>query len=154
MAKFNISENEHIIEWIMDKYPEVDYVSLMGLQLSSRTNNYEDMIEISMSEAAADLRTCLTKIREYNVNGLISGIPLCVLGEDFADFYATQSTKENSIRLFPHLSIQPHLKTLKDGLYREESSKQKHRKYAIIADLNIYAMEFKKDMYINMDLVI
>ncbi|WP_342549863.1 radical SAM protein [Paenibacillus sp. FSL P2-0089] len=125
MAKFNISENEHIIEWIMDKYPEVDYVSLMGLQLSSRTNNYEDMIEISMSEAAADLRTCLTKIREYNVNGLISGIPLCVLGEDFADFYATQSTKENSIRLFPHLSIQPHLKTLKDGLYREESSKQK-----------------------------
>lgn len=65
MAKFNIEHNDETIEWIYKNYPDVDYISILGLQLSSRTNNYEHMIEISMSEAAPYLRSSLTN-RLYN----------------------------------------------------------------------------------------
>ena len=126
MAKFNIGNNEDVVEWIHENYPDVDYMSILGLQLSSRTNNYEHMIEISMTEAAPYLRSCLKKIREYGMKCIITGIPLCVLGEEFSDFYNTKSiSKTDQVQLFPHLSIQPHLKKLDDCLYREESSKQK-----------------------------
>ena len=39
MAKYNIKHNIETIEWIHQNYPEVDYISILGLQLSSRTNN-------------------------------------------------------------------------------------------------------------------
>ena len=119
MAKYNIKHNIETIEWIHQNYPEVDYISILGLQLSSRTNNYEHMIEISMTEAAPYLLSCLVKLREY-------GIPLCVLGEEFSDFYCKNSKPTAyKIEMFPHLSVQPHIKKLADCVYREESSKQK-----------------------------
>ena len=126
MAKFNIEHNDETVEWIHQNYPDVDYISILGLQLSSRTNNYEYMIEISMTEAAPYLRSCLMKIREYGMKCIITGIPLCVLGKEFSDFYRkNQKSTSNQVKLFPHLSVQPHLKKLDDCVYREESSKQK-----------------------------
>lgn len=126
MAKYNIKHNIETIEWIHQNYPEVDYISILGLQLSSRTNNYEHMIEISMTEAAPYLRSCLVKLREYGIKCIITGIPLCVLGEEFSDFYCKKSKPTAyKIEMFPHLSVQPHIKKLADCVYREESSKQK-----------------------------
>lgn len=126
MAKYNIEHNEKTIEWIYKNYPDVDYISILGLQLSNRTNNYEYMIEISMNDAAPYLRSCLAKIREYGVKCIIAGIPLCVLGEEFSDFYCkNQKSTTNQVELFPHLSVQPHLKKLEDCEYRKESSKRK-----------------------------
>ncbi|MDR0920438.1 MAG: radical SAM protein [Oscillospiraceae bacterium] len=126
MAKYNISNNKNVVEWIRENYPDVDYLSILGLQLSSRTNNYEHMIEISMTEAAPYLRSCLKKIREYGIKCIITGIPLCVLGEEFSDYYDKKiNSITEQVQLFPHLSIKPHLKTLADCLYREESSKKK-----------------------------
>lgn len=126
MAKYNIKHNIETIEWIHQNYPEVDYISILGLQLSSRTNNYEHMIEISMTEAAPYLRSCLVKLREYGIKCIITGIPLCVLGEEFSDFYCKNSKPTAyKIEMFPHLSVQPHIKKLADCVYREESSKQK-----------------------------
>lgn len=125
MTKFNIEHNENVIEWIYKNYSDVDYISILGLQLSSRTNNYEHMIEISMSEAAPYLRSCLKKIREYGIKCIITGIPLCVLGEEFVDFYCQNpQTAKRQVELFPHLSVQPHFKKLDDCIYRENSSKQ------------------------------
>lgn len=126
MAKYNIEHNKDTIEWIINNYPSVDYISFLGLQLSSRTNNYEKMIEISMTEAAPYLRECLDRIREEKIKCVIAGIPICILGEDYSDFYSCKVNKgDEQISLFPHLSIQPHLKQISEGQYRESSSKMK-----------------------------
>lgn len=128
MAKYNIESNTDVVDWIAHNYPLVDYITILGLQLSSRTNNYEHMIEISMTEAAPYLRSCLNKIRKYGFKCVITGIPLCVLGDEYSDFYKHESEcGDTKVQLFPHLSIQPHIKTLNDCLYRAESSKQKSK---------------------------
>ena len=42
------------------------------------------------------------------------------------DFYCKNSKPTAyKIEMFPHLSVQPHIKKLADCVYREESSKQK-----------------------------
>ena len=84
------------------------------------------MIEISMTEAAPFLRECLKKIRSYGTKCTIIGIPLCILGEDYLDFYdQPKLTANEAINLFPHISIPPHIKKLSECLYREKTSKQK-----------------------------
>lgn len=149
MAKYNISNNEKIIDWVVNNYPEVDYLTILGLQLSSRTNNYEHMIEISMTEAAPYLRSCLNKIRKHGLKCIITGIPLCVLGTEYVDFFVNNSNyNKKKVQLFPHLSVQPHLKKISDCVYREESSKRKLNQVCDKCRYN-YICEGVQERYVN-----
>lgn len=122
MSKFTNSENPRIVDFIADKYNTVDYINLNGLQLSSRTTNYESMIVTSLSESREYLKETVRRIMFYGIKGTVTGIPICILGEEFKQFYSHQG---DSLQLFPHLSVGPYMAAINETSYRTKTSKKK-----------------------------
>lgn len=122
MSKFTNAENPCIVDFIAERYSGVDYINLNGLQLSSRTTNYEDMIETSLSESREYLRKTIRRIVSYGIKGTVTGIPICVLGEEFKQFYVHRA---NSLQLFPHISAGPYMAETNQTTYRTQTSKKK-----------------------------
>lgn len=130
MAKYTIDDNENIVELIAGRYPDVDYITILGLQLSTRTTTYEHLIEISLSEARESLRKTIDTIWSKGIRASQTGIPLCILGENYARLYGYSEDSEKqderpAIRLFPHLSVGPYMVNLSQPLFREKTSKSK-----------------------------
>jgi len=122
MSNFTNKENVKIVEFIAERYSSVDYINLNGLQLSSRTTNYEDMIETSLHESRKYLQETVRRISEYGIKGTVTGIPICILGEEFKQFYCQ---RRNSLRLFPHISVGPYMVSVEETNYRSKTSKEK-----------------------------
>lgn len=122
MSKFTNAENVRIVDFIAERYRSVDFINVNGLQLSSRTTHYEDMIETSLTESREHLQETVRRISKYGIRGTVTGIPLCILGEEFKQFY---SKRENSLQLFPHISAGPYMASNEETSYRPKSSKEK-----------------------------
>lgn len=122
MSKFTIKENIRIVDFIAERYSSVDYINLNGLQLSSRTTNYENMIETSLTESREYLQETVKRISSYGIKGTVTGIPICVLGEEFSQFY---HQRRNSLQLFPHFSVGPYMVSTEEINYRTKTSKEK-----------------------------
>lgn len=58
----------------------------------------------------------------YGIKGAVTGIPICIIGEEFRSFYYK---RDDSLRLFPHLSVGPFMQKVQDCIYRSKSTKEK-----------------------------
>lgn len=90
--------------------------------IPGRTTNYEEMIETSLSESKDYLKETMRRIMFYSIKGAVTGIPICALGEEYECFY---HRKNESLQLFPHLSVGPFVEEIQDCTFRPESSKGK-----------------------------
>ncbi|MGX8796759.1 radical SAM protein [Fusibacter sp. JL298sf-3] len=127
MSRFTCQDNVSIVNLVSKKYPDVDYLALSGLQLSSQTTNYESMIELSLTEAESYLRKTIDAIWNSNIKSMVTGIPICIMGEKYEKLYGydkLNDTKEK-MSMFPHLSVGPYMRDFKETRFRKESSKQK-----------------------------
>lgn len=122
MSNFTNKENIKIVDFIVGRYSNIDYINLNGLQLSSRTTSYENMIETSLIESRKYLQETVRRISEYGIKGTVTGIPICILGEEFKQLYCQ---RKNSLQLFPHISVGPYMTSVEEICYRQKTSKEK-----------------------------